>query len=240
MAKLIGTLLCRNEKDRYLEQVIRQMASVCTHLVVFDDNSTDGTPELIEDIAREYGVPLAMSRGTQCMWTTNELLRRKQVWDMATSICEDGDWILSLDADETITNIEDLPRLIEFAEDMPDVVAIGTPLYDMWTPTHYRDDELWCGHKRDWFMCVRYLKDKQYTWRGTPLHCHRIPIDAHLGGRVIKTPSMVVRHWGWAKPEDREVKYKRYMECDPKGEYGNLAQYLSILDDNPNLKEFVI
>jgi len=39
-----------------------------------------------------------------------------------------------------------------------------------------------------------------------------------------------------SKKEDRIKKYLWYMEKDPEGKYGIMAQYQSILDENPNLK----
>lgn len=35
--------------------------------------------------------------------------------------------------------------------------------------------------------------------------------------------------------EERYRKYLRYMELDPKGEWGSLEHYRSILDENPTL-----
>lgn len=53
------------------------------------------------------------------------------------------------------------------------------------------------------------------------------------------TTNLRLKHYGWSREEDRIEKYNRYMELDPNGEFGNLEQYKSILDENPNLIKWI-
>ncbi|OGQ79018.1 MAG: hypothetical protein A2289_22415 [Deltaproteobacteria bacterium RIFOXYA12_FULL_58_15] len=70
-----------------------------------------------------------------------------------------------------------------------------------------------------------------YRWRETALHCGRLPEN------ILELPhrasDLRIRHLGWAREADRVAKYQRYMETDPEGRYGDLAQYRSILDLTP-------
>lgn len=50
---------------------------------------------------------------------------------------------------------------------------------------------------------------------------------------------MKIKHYGWARPEDRIKKYQRNMMYDPEGKYNPREQYESILDPNPNLVKWV-
>ena len=225
---LIGCMLVRNEAGRYLERVLEQMAKVCDKIIVLDDCSTDNTPE----ICKEYGAEVFPS--IQSYWGTDELKQRKRLWELATKQADENTWILCLDADETIPQIEKLPDKIKLAEQY-DCKGLAFNLYDMWDETHYRDDDLWNAHARDWIMCVRYDPAKEYIWRETPLHCGRFPLNAC---DVIGQTGLAIQHWGWAREADRQAKYKRYMEADAEGKSGSMAQYESILDPNPVLRRF--
>ena len=224
---LIGTMLVRNEADRWLRQVLKQMKSVCDKLIILDDYSTDNTPE----ICKEYG---DVYKSERQYWGFNEIRQRKHLWELGISYANDGDWILCLDADETIPKIDLLLRKIKTAEQYK-VDGLAFKLYDMWNQTHYRDDIYWCGHNGDWLMCVKYDASKQYEWCEKVLHCGRFPVNAcSLLGRT----GLEIQHWGWSTSKDREIKYNRYKEVDPDGKYGSINQYNSILDPSPYLKEF--
>jgi glycosyltransferase involved in cell wall biosynthesis len=227
---LIGAMLVRNEAGRYLERVLEQMRLICDKLIVLDDCSTDDTPE----ICRAYGAEVFYS--DRSYWGTNELRQRKFLWELATHEAKPGDWILCLDADETFDRPDLIREYIQKAE-AAGCNSLAFPLYDMWSPTHYRDDELWNAHTRDWVMCVRYDSSRDYVWRNTTLHCGRFPVNACA--RIGQT-GMALQHWGWSRPEDRKAKYLRYMEADPEGKNGSLEQYRSILDPNPNLRRFEV
>jgi len=237
---LIGAMLVRNESGRYLERVLEQMVGVCDRLVILDDASTDKTPDICLKIGVKCPQGVRVIHSRESLWGINELEQRKRLWEAATFGAVPGDWILCLDADETITNIHLLPELINFVKNsLSDAEGIAFKLYDMWDETHYRDDDSWNAHTRDWVMCVKYDPNKEYIWRDTPLHCGRFPINAH-GDIVAGHSGMAIQHWGWSRAPDREAKYKRYMEADPEGKSGNLAQYQSIMDPNPTLKEFIL
>ncbi len=227
---LIGAMLVRNEEGRYLERVLEQMAKVCGKIIVEDDASEDNTPE----ICKAYGAEVTSS--IQSYWGTDELRQRKRLWAMVKLEVKKNDWILCLDADETLTNPEKLREAIMFADLHPEVDAIAFPLYDMWDETHYRDDEHWNAHTREWVMCVKYDPNREYVWRETPLHCGRFPLNACTNAVMVE--GMAIQHWGWSRAPDREAKYKRYMAADPEGKSGSLAQYRSILDPEPVLRRF--
>lgn len=221
-----GAIMVRNEQGRWLEKVLDQMKSICNDIVTLDDGSTDDTPE----ICKNYGEVWYSDRS---YWGTDELRQRKFLWELATHGAREGDWILCLDADETFANPEVVKPYILQA-DKYDCNGLGFPLYDMWSLTHYRDDYLWNAHERMWVMCVRY-EDKEYFWHNQPLHCGRFPMNA--GCRIASSP-VRIQHWGWSRPEDRRIKYERYLKADPQGKNGSLAQYLSIMDSEPHLVKF--
>lgn len=231
---IIGAMLVKNEEGRYLERVLEQMKQVCDKMIILDDASTDNTRDICLNIGKGCPQGIRVIHSRESLWGKNELEQRKRLWDAAISGAVFGDWILCLDADETIPQIDLLPGKIELAEGY-NCDGLSFNLYDMWDKTHYRDDELWNAHTRDWVTCVRYEPNKEYVWRETPLHCGRFPLNAC---DVIGQTGLAIQHWGWAREADRQAKYKRYIAADPKGGSGSMAQYKSILDPKPTLRRF--
>jgi glycosyltransferase involved in cell wall biosynthesis len=222
---IYGAMLVKNESGRWLRKVLEQMKMICDKIIILDDHSTDETPE----ICREYGEVFYSDKS---LWGTNELIQRKLLWDLVN--VRPGDWILCLDADETFEHPDQVRKYIQLAEQYG-CDGLGFPLYDMWNSEEYRDDEFWTAHNRLWIMAIM-VRDKDYVWKNTTLHCGRFPENVNT--QIAQCP-IKIQHWGWSRPEDRKLKYERYMLADPDGKNGSLEQYKSILDPEPNLRRFV-
>ena len=229
--KIHGMLLVRNEVDRWLHNYLDQHDTLVDRLIVLDDASTDGS----DNICRDYGANVYSFFNKTSLWESNELALRKELWRLTTEQANDGDWILCLDADELFVSghmeyIKYLCKVLPIG-----VNGIGFRLHDMWSDTKYRDDEHWQAHKYLWPMMVRYRKGFDYQWLEKPLHCGRFPANASNSCYPTMIP---IKHMGWSREADREKKFERYMRIDPCGENGILAQYQSIMDENPTLREF--
>jgi len=223
-----GMMLVKNEADRWLYNVLYQMNYLCDRLVILDDKSDDDTFEICTCHATE------VYKSDESLWGKDELKQRQKLWELTTKKAKKGDWIICLDADELlVTNhldyIKYLLKTISLKVD-----GIGFKLFDMWNETHFRHDQYWQGHLHYWCMAVRY-DDRDYIWHEKTLHCGRFPANA--SGSMLPT-QIPIKHMGWSKEEDRIRKYNRYMEIDPLGKNGILAQYKSILDENPQLVRF--
>jgi cellulose synthase/poly-beta-1,6-N-acetylglucosamine synthase-like glycosyltransferase len=229
--RLTLAMLLRNEEGRYLEKSISSVLTHVNNAVILDDASTDNTEKICRDMFKD--IPLLYHRN-EIPGFNNEINLRKQLWDF--TISTDPDWILCLDADEIMDdNIGGELRDI-FNCYTADVV--GFRLYDMWNESWYRSDNLWNAHNRFFQLMVRYQPFFEYKWQETSLHCGRFPFNI-LEQTTIYS-HVRVKHFGWAKEEDRRKKFERYMELDPDGKFGIMAQYQSILDDNPNLEDFEV
>lgn len=222
----LAMLVC-NESGRHLEKVLKQATEYIDQAVILDDASKDNTVELCQGILQ--GIPLTLHSNKKPQFH-NEILLRKQLWEMALSTS--SEWIIILDADEMFE--EDGPKqLRELLNHSSDIDYLSFRLFDLWTETHYREDELWQAHK--WYrpFIVRNISGFQAKWQETPQHCGRFPINiSELRGG---TSPLRIKHLGWVRPQDRLAKYYRYKQLDPNGTYGNSEQYRSILDPNPNL-----
>lgn len=229
--KLVGAMLVRNESERHLESVLEQMRSACDEIVVYDDASEDETPEICE----RYGATVV--HGQKHRWDQDESELRRELWKVATHAAGDGGWVLCLDADETLEpdTLNQIRRLLPIAE-YNGADSLGFRLHDMWSETHFRDDDLWAAHRRLWPMLVRYDASRLYRWSEKTLHGGRFPLNA---ATKLYDSGYRIQHWGWSRPEDRTRKHERYMRIDPDGKNGVLAQYQSILDEDPRLSRWI-
>lgn len=219
-------MLVRNEADRYLERVLKHAIQYIDSAVILDDASEDNTVEVCRKVL--HGIPLKLvSNKEPCF--NNEIILRKQLWDMTVET--DPDWILILDADEIFE--DKAPEILRSLAKKTEVDYYAFRLYDMWDEKFYREDTYWCAHKYYRPFMVRYLPNSTYMWKETPQHCGRFPLNiTDLRG---ETSQLRIKHLGWMKPEDRLKKYYRYKELDPGSIYGIAEQYNSILDPKPNL-----
>lgn len=230
MVNLAIGMLVRNERNRYLPQVINQIKVLSDYTVILDDASTDGTPEFLTEELKDY--PHLIHSESSSSFGKEYILRSK-LWEMCVSV--NPEWIYIMDADEVVepSKLQELKLLLsEVKQD-----SLNFRLYDMWSPTHYRSDALWCAHNFYSRFIVRHHKNLPYSFPKRDHHVGRFPQEVvNFSGYDT---SIRIKHMGWSSPEDRLSKFNRYMQYDPNGIWGSLPQYHSILDENPNLIEWV-
>lgn len=227
--KITLAMLVRNEAGRYLPMVLEHAARYIDEAVILDDASEDDTVQVCKEILKN--IPSVIISNAEPGFI-NEVNLRKQLWELVIQTAPD--WILILDSDEmfeerAVTKLRELVRT-------PAVDVLAFRLYDFWDMEHYREDKLWNAHLRYSPFLVRYQPNYSYRWNEKPLHCGRFPANIHE--LPAATSDLRVKHFGWAREEDRKKKYQRYLELDPEGKYGIIEQYESILDPEPNLKKW--
>lgn len=219
------SMIVRNEENRYLRQALERHRPWIDRAVIIDDGSTDATVGLCRELLD--GIPLVLVENAASRFA-DEVSLRKQQWK--ETVATDPEWILNLDADEILTSDFGLVRdlLLSGNED-----AIYFRLFDMWSETHYREDEFWQAHAYYRPFLIRYHPGMNYEWKETPQHCGRFPLTIQHWSYGCHAPR--VKHYGWAREEDRIRKYERYQALDPEARYGWKEQYESILDQEPRL-----
>ncbi len=224
--KITLSMIVKNEAGRYLQQLLQSLMGHIDAAVIIDDGSSDNTVNMCREILK--GIPVHIIQNDKSMFASEVELRKRQ-W--RETIKTNPDWILNLDADEMLEDDfwDEAQKLIN--KQNYDLYCFR--LYDMWNETHYREDKYWHAHNIYRPFLMRYQPDFNYVWHETPQHCGRFPVN------IFSFPQYAsefrVKHFGWATPEDRVEKYKRYQFLDPDAIYGIREQYDSILDTNPNL-----
>lgn len=227
--KLVLSMAVRNEANRYLRQSLESHIPFVDHVVILDDNSEDDTVNLCREVLKD--VSHTIISNDRSLFKNEVELRTKQ-WE--ETIMLNPEWILNLDADEIFE-----PKFADQVQqiiDSPDYDVVYFRLYDMWSETHYRDDQYWQAHRYYRPFMVRYRPEIAYQWKNTPLHCGRFPES------ITQLPyichSARLKHFGWAREEDRKRKYETYKQLDPDANYGWKEQYESILDSAPHVIEW--
>lgn len=227
-SRITLAMLVRNETGRYLEQVLTQAAQYIDRAVILDDASDDNTAALCERIMKSNGIPLILTVNPEPQFN-NEIVLRKQLWNLALDT--NPDWLLILDADEMFE--DKAPEILKQLAANPKAEGYAFRLYDMWTEKHYREDSLWQAHKWHRPFMIRNLPGFRAEWHETPLHCGRFP--QNITELKVEPNELRIKHLGWIRAQDKLNKYYRYKKLDPHGVYGIQAQYESILDPRPQL-----
>ncbi len=225
------SMIMKDEASRYLRPMLEDAKRYITDAVIIDDNSTDSSVALCEEILK--GIPYKIIKNKESKFS-NEIELRTQQWK--ETIKTNPDWIVFLDADEIFEDqfAQEVKQLVK----SPDIDMYFFRLYDFWNTNHYREDTHWQAHSIYRPFLIRYRPDIPYAWdRKTPQHCGRMPsVATKLLG---KTSELRLKHYGWAKEHDRIRKYHRFLILDPEAKYGNQEQYNTILDESPTLIKWV-
>ena len=223
--KLIVGLLIKNEADKYLKEVLDDIATYADGFVVVDNGSVDNSAE----ICLSYEKCLKVIIDT-ADWNTNETHLRKVLFNLACSFSPD--WILILDADEILEKNfrQFLPGLMESKE----YNWYGFTICHFWgSKTYYRIDKLWAPHNSYIRMC-RWLPKFNYLWPnyniGNPL-----PMNVHqiLNG---KKTDIRIKHLAYSNTEDIKKRYDRY--STRPGDFHQKTHVESILDKNIILRKW--
>jgi len=197
--------------------------------VIIDDGSEDESVDICRQILS--GIPLYIIRNSVSKFS-NEIELRRQQW--TETLKTNPDWILNLDADEMFEPCfrDDVKTLMHHQ----DIDLYCFRLYDFWDEYHYREDEFWRAHFSYRPFLFRYQHEFNYVWKESAQHCGRFPQN------IIELPTAAssdrLKHFGWADPNDRIEKYKRYKTLDVDVKHGVKGQYDSILDEAPRLMKW--
>lgn len=217
---LVVALMVRNEADRYLRSALSAWSDFADEIVALDDGSTDATPDLLA----EFGCDVIRWTGDRA-WGA-EASPRAALWNAAVET--GADYIMALDAD-MVPMRSPKPLLAGGV----DGVLFG--LFDLWSldPLTYRDDHHWQGHRHPRLWLTRRGEKVDGPWTDRGLHVGHFPPSLKLE-RVLWAPiEYAILHYGYADPEDRQVKAQQYLDKQDVLMSHEIAHALSITDPEP-------
>ena len=227
--RIVLQMTVHNECGKYLERCLSSVKDLIDYYVIIDDASTDDTVKLCENLLS--GLPHTIIKNEVSMFHEEHKLRKK-LWDEAVK--HNPGWIMSLDADEVLE--ENGANYIRQLIKNDGVDGYSFKYYDMWNENEYREDQYWHSHYGFRPYIMRYINGLDYKFKQTNQHCGSFPLNYYQC--TYANVFVKIKHYGWADKESREQKYERYMRLDPDGKFGNINQYNSIMDENPNLLLF--
>lgn len=199
---LIGSLIVRNEKARYVDLVTDHLLEFCDMLCVLDDGSSDGWT----DRRRRVKILREPERDSAAFFKHSSA--RQRLLDF--TIKHEPTLILAVDADEVITDGQALRKAAEDER----FGAYNVCLQEVW---RVREDELDIRQDGGW-----QERDCSLLWRPDRVKNLTIADRGHATGR---TPDDVGRlpathtcsallHLGWSNVAERAGRFERYAVGD--------------------------
>jgi glycosyltransferase involved in cell wall biosynthesis len=205
--KLIGLMRVRNEA-RWIERTAGALVRECDAVVVLDDHSDDGTPE----IARAVGATVLPSpfRGIDEARDKDYLLKEAERVIAARG---GGEWwAVMMDGDEELEHGGG--EIIRAAVDSGRATAYTVQIMYLWNDTEtLRVDGIYGRFHRPSVFRMREGLRFRRTGRPGNLHCGSVPLEAIAR---IRPSGARAWHYGYMLREDRLRKWQYYTRFDPR------------------------
>lgn len=235
MTRVHVAMILRNELSRHLQRAAECATEVAAlsggSFIVTDDCSDDGSYEFMGEYTSR------IQRFDHPRFMKDEGAARQAHYDWVSQHVEPGDWVLSLDADETVSEPGLVSEKVRDAE-RAGARAVLMPLYEFWSedPPLYRTDGFWHGtlaSRLYRFEDGGRIRDREFACGSEPTYV----ADHVRDGRGLKQDELHLLHWGYVFMRDRLMKYERYSQRI--GGHGHNAQHIrSIVEPNPSLMKY--
>ncbi|MCC6476327.1 glycosyltransferase [bacterium] len=215
----------KNE-DRWIREALDNTARLCDGIIVYDDGSTDRTPE----ICLTHPAVVAYERREE--ETLDKARDKNRMLDMTREF--KSDWILCIDGDELLEETAPQRILDEIRNAAPEVTKIDFEFLYLWNDRkHVRTDGIYTGiyHPCLFRSGKQSLSELRFeaTNHGGNLHLERTPTN--LKGESHRA-DVKIEHLGYMYPEDRMRKYLWNKSKDPR--HADQGYYEHLLDQ-PNM-----
>lgn len=223
LAQMVG----KNESSRFLQPVLERVKNQVDKIIFTDDCSTDNTAEIAAQYAEVYV-------NKESLFATNEGLLRANAWKNLEQHASEGDWVIAIDCDEMLYNINNLSSDdIRVVLDKSPFDVVNVRFYHMWNRSQYRVDKLWAPTNSS--RIFRFKTDGQFLDRKLACGSEPTYVTEDIKRRNYWLNSgLIMQHLGYVNDDDKQNKYMRYMNLD-KGEFHNIKHIESIIDANPIL-----
>lgn len=205
---LMALLQLRNDR-RFVADYLENLAPHVDGILVLDDGSDDGGPELLETHPKVREILRLVPRATH-RW--DELRNRRLLVDAAGR--HRARWIIAVDADERVER--DFRRKVDAVianAEREGVMALQVQLRELWdAPDQYRADGVW--NRKSIARLFRHRHDHDF---GTmSLHGHWAPLNSRPPNRHFPLADLILYHQRMIHAEDRQRRRDRYNALDPE------------------------
>lgn len=224
---IFGMLRIRNE-SRWIVSVVQSIMALCERVFIFDDHSSDGTPELCEQLDERCTV-IRSPFPDVTDETRDKTYLLQRVMGCVSDINLRGDerspfWALAIDGDEVLH--ERGFDVIRAALPNATAHAFSLPIWFLWDSDmslfdrqHYRKIRTDGVYGRFNRPSIFRLFNSAFQYQSTPwggnFHCSQIPQE--LLGHALRAPVLDAPLWhmGYVNKEDRIRKFQWYSKVDP-------------------------
>jgi glycosyltransferase involved in cell wall biosynthesis len=181
-------IICKNE-ERIIEKCLNQAKKLADEIIVVDSGSTDKTPEIVQEIAKNFDLK----------FFPQEWLGYAGQKNFALGLCKQS-WVLSLDADEVLSDeliaeIKALDLNQERAYKLPRKLFIGGRFIR------------WGGYYPDYQL--RLAPKNLARFNDRPVHESMILIESAGDIPIIKLKNPI-NHYSYACIEDLEQAFDKF------------------------------
>jgi glycosyltransferase involved in cell wall biosynthesis len=204
MMRVAGMMRVRNE-GRWIRAAVRSILPLCERVLILDDHSEDGTPEICRSLGQRVIVIPSPFDGLDESRDKNYLLTEIGKLGAAWCLCIDGDEILAPDGSRRILAALESAR--------HDCYALR--IVFLWNgPGVVRVDGVYGQFSRPSLFRLGTSAAFPVTGCGGHFHCGNVP--AGLGAALSIEARLY--HLGYMRRADRLAKYGWYVATDPGNE----------------------
>jgi glycosyltransferase involved in cell wall biosynthesis len=237
MIRIIGSIVIKNEIDRYLEKCILHAKTFLDEIFVYDDRSVDGSAQLCADlgcnvVTRPFELPSFIEHEGQFRygaWRSFE----------ETMKPDNQSWVFSFDADEfMVTTIKgDIRQVLDktiFKARKSAATGVMLHFPEIFkienNELFYRVDGFWNTIKGPRLFAYK----PNASWKNKSMGCGSEPTYV-ANGKFINQNNLKVLHLGYAKDEDKKSKYERYSSLE---QHGHNNSHIESIIKTPILKKW--
>ncbi len=204
---LAASLIVFNERHRYLDACIDHLLDFCDQVLIVDDGSTDHT---LRHVQARLDQRIHVCRTTHKFFE-HEGIARQTLTDW--TLAHHPTHVISIDADEFVTNGQALRALLEENPEQPVWQLTMEEVWNAGANLSVRIDGGWRPHGVP-FVWKAPPSGEKWTMRDRKLACGRVPTQVlHAGGRA-KPTNLSLLHFGWTNPDERQARFDRYTKHD--------------------------
>jgi hypothetical protein len=232
--RIFGLTVMKNEAQRYLPEFVEHYQFLDEHFF-YDDRSSDKSPKM----ARQASCVVRVRSEASTAFGTNEGIFREDAWKAFETALqpEFGDWVFAVDCDQFLVSRShrNLREVLEQEAGAAKEVGIGAVMiqipeiwgYDDEGFPLIRTDGFWDAIKGRRFFAYQRNGRYVHDTLGVPAE----PYYVTASQTWLESNDLVLLHYGYARPEDAQIKYRRY-----RGKMGHNKDHIESINGPRQLK----